>query len=74
MQLLEVEVKIAGPNTWRVICPFCGRAHFHGMSGGLGHRVPDCATDKGHDVMSDGVTYRRQDGYILVAPKNAKSF
>jgi len=72
MQLLEVEVKIAGPNAWRVICPFCGKAHYHGMSGGLGQRFPDCAKDKGHDVIRDGVTYRRQDGYILVAPENAK--
>lgn len=28
----------------RIICPFCGKFHYHGAGGGEGHRVAHCAT------------------------------
>ena len=28
----------------RIICPFCGKFHYHGAGGGEGHRVAHCGT------------------------------
>jgi hypothetical protein len=42
----------------RILCPYCGEIHFHGI--GSGHRISHCITK----------TENSDNGYILIEPKN----
>lgn len=67
-QIIEI-VAEETKHSWKIICPFCGQVHLHGK--GEGHRVAHCDGRKARSAVRGGVTYRPQDGYILVKKTEA---
>lgn len=46
-------------------CPFCGKQHQHGITDG--HRGAHCTDEAPTEIMVEGVTLYRSDGYILLS-------